>query len=82
MLYELLFFGFSFTKMSNNNNNKENKPDRKEDRRQKLNRKYSNKDNLLNDDIPRTGYIKRELRKIKEEVDEEEWEDWDRYYNH
>lgn len=26
--------------------------------------------------------LKREIKKQKEEIYDEEWEDWDRYYNH
>lgn len=35
-----------------------------------------------NDELKRKNLSKQELKKIKETYEEEEWEDWDRYYNH
>ena len=64
---------------------KEDKFDRKEDRRKKLNKKQGSgeKPFVFDDDSEKKHVsFKRERQKIKEEVDEEEWEDWDRYYNH
>lgn len=63
-------------------NNKDSKPDRKEDRRQKINKKFSYRDAMPDDDYPKSNHMNRERKKIREEFDEEEWEDWDRYYNH
>lgn len=64
------------------NNNKDSKPDRKEDRRQKIDKKFLYRDNLSDDDGIKNHHIKRERKKIKEELDDEEWENWDRFYNH
>jgi hypothetical protein len=55
----------------------------KEKRREKFNSKkhqYSRIED--NDDLRKKNISKKELKKIKETYQEEEWEDWDRYYNH
>jgi hypothetical protein len=52
---------------------------RKEIRRQKSKKKSSPKD--YDDDFCDQNRIQKELRKKRLEVDEEEWEDWERYYN-
>lgn len=64
---------------------KEEKFDRKEDRRKKLNKKQNSTEKPFtfeDDSEKKQVSFKRERQKIKEEIDEEEWEDWDRYYNH
>jgi hypothetical protein len=55
----------------------------KEKRREKFNSK-KNQSHYIddNDDLRRKNLSKKELKKIKEIYQEEEWEDWDRYYNH
>ena len=59
-------------------------PNEKEKRREKFKKKHQNGDNYFEeDDInKRKNISKKELKKIKESYQEEEWEDWDRYYNH
>lgn len=55
----------------------------KDKRREKFgNKKRKQKLFNDNDDIKRKNLSKQELKKIKETYEEEEWEDWDRYYNH
>ena len=55
----------------------------KDRRREKLGQKKKTKRSFDdNDDIKRQNLSKQELKKIKETYEEEEWEDWDRYYNH
>lgn len=71
-----------FTETMTNNNNKDSRPDRKEDRRQKIDKKFSRKDEIYDEDGIRSHQIKRERKKLQEELDDEEWENWDRYYNH
>jgi hypothetical protein len=64
---------------------KEDKFDRKEDRRKKLTKRQESGDkSFTHEDEPerKQVFFKRERQKIKEEIDEEEWENWDRYYNH
>jgi hypothetical protein len=59
-------------------------PNRKDFRREKIiKKKYldEKKDHL--DDPDRTPSKKNnQLKQKKHEIEEEEWEDWDRYYNH
>ena len=56
---------------------------RKDYRRKKLENKYHHEKNkIFDDDIQRKTQQKKEIKKIKESFDDEEWEDWDRYYNH
>ena len=55
----------------------------KDKRREKFgNKKQKPKLFDENDDVKRQNLSKQELKKIKESYEEEEWEDWDRYYNH
>lgn len=61
-------------------------PNRKENRRQKLNKNKSTKRSDGQEDHDVTdrpsSKIKQEIKKIKQGYEDEEWEDWDRYYNH
>jgi hypothetical protein len=58
---------------------KEDDFDKKEVRRKKLQEKNSFKDIQSEPTISHS--LKKEFKKKKEEMDEEEWEDWERYYN-
>jgi hypothetical protein len=71
---------YLFKNMKNFEKDEENP---KEKRRAKFNSK-KNQSHYVddNDDLQRKNLSKKELRKIKETYQEEEWEDWDRYYNH
>lgn len=40
------------------------------------------KKHLLDDDEIKRNNAKKEVKKMKENLDNEEWEDWDQYYNH
>jgi hypothetical protein len=53
---------------------------RKEKRRQKSKDKSLNKD-YRTDTFDEHKVIKHELKKKKLEIEEDEWEDWERYYN-
>ena len=63
-------------------NNRENQPepDEKAARRKKIQSKNMYKDEKQEPTISRS--LKKEFKKKKLEAEEEEWEDWDRYYNH
>lgn len=65
---------------------KEDFSERKDDRRKKLrlknNKKRSKSGDSYDDDIDVNSLIKKDIKKIKETFQDEEWEDWDRYYNH
>jgi hypothetical protein len=62
------------------NNNEFPEKDRKLDRRDKIKNKR-NKPRY--DDIDFSPKdINKQLKKQKEDFQDEEWEDWDRYYNH
>lgn len=57
--------------------------DRKNSRRKNIKHKSTkkyfiddNEDNIIH------KKIKNQIKQQKEEIDNEEWEDWDRYYNH
>jgi hypothetical protein len=52
---------------------------RKEKRRQKSKDKSVNKDYA--DSFDEHKVIKQEFKKKKQEIEEDEWEDWERYYN-
>lgn len=55
----------------------------KEKRREKFNSKKNQNHKIDdNDELRRKNISKKEIKKIKETYQEEEWEDWDRYYNH
>jgi hypothetical protein len=55
----------------------------KEKRREKFNSKKSHYHRIDdNDELQRKNLSKKEIKRIKENYQEEEWEDWDRYYNH
>jgi hypothetical protein len=57
---------------------------RKDFRREKITKKkYLDKKKDYLDDPDRVPAKKNnQLKQKKHEIDEEEWEDWDRYYNH
>lgn len=66
--------------MSDNNNNNQN--DRKEQRRQKfINKNSGDKKSQSEEDIKISKKLSKEFKHKKQILDEEEWEDWDRYYN-
>jgi NRPS condensation-like uncharacterized protein len=54
---------------------------RKETRRKKIKDRSTRKDYEHEDPMERKA-SKNNIKKIKNEIEEEEWEDWDRYYNH
>lgn len=55
---------------------------RKEFRRKKIKDKTNRKFYDNDDPLERKANKQSSVKKIKEEIDDEEWEDWDRYYNH
>ena len=63
--------------MKNLDEDNEKKPERKP----KIKKQYTKK-NMLDDDIIANNNAKKEVKKLKESFIDEEWEDWDRYYNH
>jgi hypothetical protein len=58
--------------------------DRKDNRRKKIKLKNNKKhiDSVDDDFIDNKKLISKDVKKIKETFQDEEWEDWDRYYNH
>jgi hypothetical protein len=58
--------------------------DRKDNRRKKINLKNNKKHiNSIDDDfIENRKLDSKDIKKLKETFQDEEWEDWDRYYNH
>lgn len=58
--------------------------DRKDHRRKKIKIKTHKKqvDPVDSDFIDQGNPTKGDIKKIKESFKDEEWEDWDRYYNH
>ena len=60
----------------------EEQPDRKQERRDKINKKNIRKVDSDDDFIRKKNIEKKTIKRIKESFDDEEWEDWDRYYNH
>lgn len=57
--------------------------DRKNNRRKKIKNKFDKKGPVEdNDDRFLNRKIKNQIKQQKEHLEEEEWEDWDRYYNH
>lgn len=58
--------------------------DRKDDRRKKIKLKNNKKDiDFVDGDfIDNKKLASKDVKKIKESFQDEEWEDWDRYYNH
>jgi hypothetical protein len=57
--------------------------DRKTNRRKNIKQKSVKKHFIDdNEDIVIHKKIKNQIKQQKEEIDNEEWEDWDRYYNH
>lgn len=60
-------------------NNKDNETDKKAARRKKLQEKNIYRDDKQEPTISHS--LNKEFKKKKQEVDEEEWEDWDRFYN-
>jgi hypothetical protein len=63
-------------------NKNEDSGSRKDFRRKKLQSKNLYKQNGFDDEIEAKNLKKKEIKKIKENFQDEEWEDWDRYYNH
>jgi hypothetical protein len=61
----------------NNENN-----DRKQERRQKIHKHKKKSPSFYDEEDLSHNRIKKEYKKIKETFDDEEWEDWDKYYNH
>jgi len=61
--------------------NSEDNNDRKSERRNKFNKKHHVKKPFVDDDIVGKNHAKKELKKLKESFEEEEWKDWDEYYN-
>jgi hypothetical protein len=57
--------------------------DRKDSRRKKINLKNNKKHvNSVDDDfVDNKKLNSKEIKKLKESFQDEEWEDWDRYYN-
>lgn len=56
--------------------------DRKNNRKSKFtNKKKVNKKDIFDDETINNHQKKREIKKLKEYLDNEEWEDWDQYYN-
>jgi hypothetical protein len=37
---------------------------------------------MLDDELINKNNAKKEIKKLKESFDDEEWENWDRFYNH
>jgi hypothetical protein len=62
-------------------NEEDNFFERKQDRRKKFQNKSQKKD-WNNDEHIINKKTKHEIKEKKEHLEEEEWEDWDRYYNH
>lgn len=62
-------------------NDEDNFFERKQDRRKKFQNKSQKKD-WSNDEYIINKKTKHQIKEKKEHLDEEEWEDWDRYYNH
>jgi len=61
--------------------NPDNFEDRKQHRRNKIKKQHIKK-HLLDDDDVRQHNVKKDIKKLKESFEDEEWEDWDQYYNH
>jgi hypothetical protein len=61
-------------------NNEFPEKDRKLDRRDKIKNKR-NKQRYDDGDFSSKD-INKQIKKQKEDLQDEEWEDWDRYYNH
>lgn len=60
--------------------NPEGECDKKEVRRKKLQEKSMFKEDDKNEKTI-SNSLKKEFKKKKLEIDEEEWEDWERFYN-
>jgi len=56
--------------------------DRKQERRQKIYKHKKKNPSFYDDEDRSQDRIKKEYKKIKETFEDEEWEDWDKYYNH
>lgn len=64
-------------------NRPEDNQDRKQERRKKFSKpKSKNRDHYADDENNLKNIQKKETKRIKESFQDEEWEDWDRYYNH
>jgi hypothetical protein len=61
-------------------NNEFPEKDRKLDRRDKIKNKRNKQRYDDGDFSPKD--INKQVKKHKEDLQDEEWEDWDRYYNH
>jgi hypothetical protein len=55
---------------------------KEQNRKKKIKDKSCRKTNDYEDPIERKANKNNTIKKIREEIKEEEWEDWDRYYNH
>lgn len=60
--------------------NQEDERDKKEVRRKKLQEKNMFREDEKNEKTI-SHSLKKEFKKKKLEIEEEEWEDWDRFYN-
>lgn len=63
-------------------NNEEDFTNRKENRRKKIKTKNTYREFDTDDPVEKRAKKNLEYKKYKEEFLEEDWEDWDRYYNH
>jgi hypothetical protein len=62
--------------------NSEDFTNRKETRRKNLKSKNIKKERELDSfDVPQSE-VRKEIKKKKQTLDDDEWEDWERYYNH
>lgn len=61
---------------------KDNNPDRKQIRRDSLKHKFSKKEFDTDDNQKKQNFDKKQIKKLRETMDDDEWEDWERYYNH
>jgi hypothetical protein len=63
------------------NNFEKDRSEEKEKRRSKIKNKKKQNYHIEDDNLRRDSVYKKEIKKIKESYQEEEWEDWNRYYN-
>lgn len=62
--------------------NSEENNDRKPERKPKSNKKTHIKKTMLDDDVISNSNAKKHIKKVKQSFEDEEWQDWDKYYNH
>lgn len=55
---------------------------RKEARRKNIEQKNAKYKDFFDESLIKESKIKQEIKKKKQSFEDEEWEDWDRYYNH